>query len=243
MSAAVVSWLRANGSDIASAPAGRQSSNGLVERQWRTMVEMARSYLTEKQMPRAFWLSAIQHAARMMNCIPGKVRDELTTPFELIHHSPPDSRLWFPLFSVGYFHHNRDGSVARSGFQAQTLEGIAIGRSDTSNAMIFYNPRTRQYYELDTYKLDPLRLPSTVWPQYIQYDGGIFADLYRDANPHVPEPFPPGMRVLAFLPDTSSAAPGTISKIPLKDSSSAMRPDSYLVILDLLHPLSNQSSG
>lgn len=51
----VGTWLRSQGSDIASAPAGRQSSNGLVERNWRTMVKMARSYLTEKQMPRSFW--------------------------------------------------------------------------------------------------------------------------------------------------------------------------------------------
>ena len=74
------------------------------------MVEIALTYLTQKQMPRAFWLSAIQHAARMMNCIPGKVHDELTTPFELIHHSPPNSHLRFPLFSVGYFH-RRSGTL------------------------------------------------------------------------------------------------------------------------------------
>lgn len=204
LSQQVVSWLRANGSDVASAPAGHQSSNGLVERHWRTMVEMARAYLTEMQMPRAFWFHAIQHAAHMMNCIPGKVNDALTTPFELIHHSPPDARLWFPLFSVGYFHHTRDGSVARSGFQAQTLSSIAIGRSNTSNAMLFYNPKTKQYYEPDTYKLDPSRIPSTVWPQHIQYDGGIFADLYRDANPHVPEPFPPGTRVMVCPTDSTT---------------------------------------
>ena len=41
LSQPVVSWLRSHGSDVASAPAGRQSSNGLVEWHWRTMVEMA----------------------------------------------------------------------------------------------------------------------------------------------------------------------------------------------------------
>jgi len=232
LSHAVVDWLRSNGSDIASAPAGRQSSNGLVERHWRTLVEMARSYLTEKQMPRAYWLSAIQHSARMMNCIPGKINDELTTPFELIHHSPPDSRLWFPLFSVGYFHHTRDGSVERSSFQAQTMEGIAIGRSESSNAMVFFNPRTRQYYEPDTYKLDPSRLPSSVWPQEIRYDGGIFADLYRDDNPNVPEHLPPGTRVTLHHPDSSTTTTGTISTIPLKSSSGSIEEESYMVHLD-----------
>lgn len=186
---AVVTWLHANNSDVALAPAGHQSSNGLVEWQWRTMVEMAWAFLTDKQMPRAFWFSAIQHSACMMNCIPGKVLNELTTPFELIHHSPPDSRVWFPLFSVGYFNHTRDRLVECSNFQAHTLEGIVVSRSNTSNAMVFYNPRTKQYYEPDSYKLDPSRLPSSVWPNDIKYDDGIFVDLYRDSNPHIPEPF------------------------------------------------------
>ncbi len=226
-----MSWLRANGSDIASAPAGRQASNGLVERQWRTMVEMARSYLTTKQMPRAFWFPAIQHAARMMNCIPGKVNDALTTPFELIHHSPPDSRVCFPIFSVGYFHHNGDGTVVRSGFQAQTLEGIAIGRSETSNAMIFYNPITKQYYEPDSYRLDPSRLPSTVWPTTIIHDGGIFADLYRDNHPNVPEPFPPGTRNLFCPHGASTPSEGTITDIPLKSEAGATKSESFIALL------------
>ena len=38
-------------SKIIGAPAGRQSSNGLAERAWETVSAMARTYLTEKQMP------------------------------------------------------------------------------------------------------------------------------------------------------------------------------------------------
>ena len=34
------------------------------------MVHMARAYLTEKQMTRAFWFYAVVHSARMMNAIP-----------------------------------------------------------------------------------------------------------------------------------------------------------------------------
>ncbi len=228
----VVSWLCEHGSDIASSAAGPQSSNGLVERQWRTMVKMARSYLMDKQMPWCYWFQAIQHAARMMNCIPGKVNDALTTPFELIHHSPPDSRLWFPLFSIGYFHHTRDGSVSRSGFQAQTMEGIAVGRSNTSNAMVFYNPTTKQYYEPDTYKLDPSRLPSTAFPKEISYDGGIFAELYRDSNPNIPEPFPPGTSVLVCLHGGSRASEATITNIPLKSDNGSADGKIYMVLFD-----------
>lgn len=98
----VVSWLYAYGSILALAPAGRQLSNDLVECHWHSMVEMAQSYLTETQMPHSFWFAAIQHGAHMINCIPGKVHNTLTTPFELSHHSPLDTHLWFPLFLVGY---------------------------------------------------------------------------------------------------------------------------------------------
>ena len=39
----------------------------------------------------------------MMNQIPAKVDGKLTTSFELVHHALPDTRTWFPLFSIVYF--------------------------------------------------------------------------------------------------------------------------------------------
>ncbi len=48
-------WINDNQSRIKAAPARRQSSNGLVERTWQTLVGMARSYITEKQVGREFW--------------------------------------------------------------------------------------------------------------------------------------------------------------------------------------------
>jgi hypothetical protein len=71
---AVREYLLKNDSDVQAAPAGRQSSNGLVESHWKTMVHMSRAFLTEKQMPKNFWYWSIKHAARMMNAIPGKYK-------------------------------------------------------------------------------------------------------------------------------------------------------------------------
>jgi len=67
---AISDYLVDNSSKVVAAPAKRQSSNGLVESHWKVMVHMARAYLTEKQMPRAFWFYAVVHSARMMNAIP-----------------------------------------------------------------------------------------------------------------------------------------------------------------------------
>ena len=141
------------GTNVVAAAAGRQSANGLVESHWKTMVHMSRAYLTEKQMPCSFWFFSIVHFARMMSASPGKLHGKLASPFLLVHGVGHNECTWFPLFLVYYFHHDRDGAVARSHTQAHTMDGIAVGRSPTSNALMDYNPRTKQYYESDSYRL------------------------------------------------------------------------------------------
>ena len=74
------------------AAAGRQSSNGLIESHWKTMVHMSRAYLTEKQMPHNFWFHSIRHAAQMMNHIPSKYNNRVASPFMLVHDTLTDSR-------------------------------------------------------------------------------------------------------------------------------------------------------
>jgi hypothetical protein len=169
-----------NNSNIVATPAGRQSANGLVESHWKTMVHMSRAYLTEKQMPRSFWFFSVVHSARMMNAIPGKLHGKLASLFLLVHGVGHDERTWFPLFSVCYFHHDRDGDVARSHYQAHTMDGIAVGQSPTSNALLVYNPRSKKYYEPLSTAFFGLSIPHLRWwslllpiPQCQSYHGGI----------------------------------------------------------------------
>ena len=42
----VCRWIYRKESKIISAPAGRQSSNGLAEQNWKTVCAMARAYIT-----------------------------------------------------------------------------------------------------------------------------------------------------------------------------------------------------
>jgi hypothetical protein len=51
---AISEYLIDSNSKVVVAPAKHQSSNGLVESHWKTMVHMARGYLTAKQMPHNF---------------------------------------------------------------------------------------------------------------------------------------------------------------------------------------------
>ena len=98
----------------------------------------------------------------MMNAIPGKFGGKLASPFLLVHGVGHDEQTWFPLFLVCYFHCEWEGDISQSHCQAHTMDGIAIGRSPTSNAMLVYSPWTKRYYEPDSYRLDPYRLPSSV---------------------------------------------------------------------------------
>ena len=165
----------------------------------------------------------------MMNAIPGKFGGKLASPFLLIHGLGHDERTWFPLFSVCYFHHVRDGDIPRSHCQSHTLDGIAIGRSPTSNALLVYNPRTKRYYEPDSYRLDPYRLPSSVYPS-LKYDGGLFCSLLRDENVPMEEPFPPGTHVEHLDPSTNMLLAGRVMDIPLSLDSSGS--PSYQILFD-----------
>jgi hypothetical protein len=108
---AVNEFFMSDSSKVVSAPAKRQSANDLVESHWKVMVHMAWAYLTKKQMPQAFWFCAITHTARMMNAIPGNHSGLLVSPFLLVHGVGHDKRTWIPIFSLCYFHHDRDGDL------------------------------------------------------------------------------------------------------------------------------------
>ena len=94
-------------------------------------------YITEKQVRREFWFYEISHAALMTNQVPGRLGCKLTSPFKLVHGSKPDSKMWFKLFIIGYWKHNKDNSESRSKIEDQTLDGIVVGCNDEINTIHF----------------------------------------------------------------------------------------------------------
>ncbi len=128
-----------------------------------------------------------------MNAIPGKIHGCFASPFLLVHGVGHDERTWVPLFSLCYLYHEKDGDLKRSKHQAHTMDGIIIGRSPTSNALLVYNPHNKQYYEPDSYRIDSYRLPDSIYCD-LKYDSGLFCYLYRDENPPIEELYPPGTR-------------------------------------------------
>ncbi|KAL7481073.1 hypothetical protein ACHAW6_006752 [Cyclotella cf. meneghiniana] len=120
-------WILDSKSCIIATPANRQSSNGLVECTWQSIICMTWAYITEKQVGR-------------------RLNDKLTSLFELVHGVKPDLSTWFELFSIGYFSYDFKKVESKSKMQAQTLDGIAVGCNKQSNTVTFDNPTTKQYY-------------------------------------------------------------------------------------------------
>ena len=100
------------------------------------------------------------------------------------------------------------------------MDGIVLGCSPTSNAILVYNPCNQRYYEPDSYKIDPYRLPPSVYPT-IKYNGGSFVLLHRDGTPTI-------SRVLAIDPSLGQSLAGTVMDIPFDPTSSPQ----YLIIFD-----------
>jgi hypothetical protein len=119
------------------------------------MVHLPCAYLPKKHIQRSFWYFLIKHAAKMMNFIPRKYKGKLVSLFMLVHGVHPDQQAWLPIFSLCYFHHERDIDALHLKNQAHTLNGIVISQSSISTAILIYNPWNQQYYQLDSYRIDP----------------------------------------------------------------------------------------
>jgi hypothetical protein len=93
------------------------------------------------------------------------------------------------------------------------MDGIVIGRSPTSNTLLVYNPRNKQYYKPDSYCLDSYCLPTSVYPD-MKYNGGLFCLLVRDDNPTM-EKYLPGTRVKRMDPSMHMLLASTVMDIPI----------------------------
>ena len=115
------------------------------------------------------------------------------------------------------------------------MDGMIIGRSPTSNALLVYNLCNKQYYKPDSYRIDSYHLPGSVY-QNMWYNGGLFCSLYRNNNPPIEELYPPGTRVERIDPISHMLLAGTVTDIPLMVDSSTYdfldSTPSYTVLFD-----------
>ena len=214
------SLLRSHGTHVRAAPPHRQDKNGLVERKWQSLVEMARSFLTEARLPKKFWFWAIREASLRHNILPvtqdpSKPDDVKfwTTPFAEFYGTKPDYRILFNFGSIGAFRRVTDGSIKRSKMDAQSMLGIALGRSEFTNGMVFYNPEMDSFCVSADYILDSERHIGDIFPS-LRYDGGFVAKFISEDKDKNPSTYGIGDTVFVQCQETYDILQGKVQTPP-----------------------------
>ena len=227
LSKSITEWYNTNNGILLAAPPEQQHQNGLVERTWQTLSKMARSFITDKQMPKSFWFWAIKHASRIHNIFPVKYKNKYTTPHELVFKKRPDYRQLFRLFSTAYFSHTKDNTKSRTNTQAHSMAGIAVGWSDVANGLLIYNPITKELYTTSIYKIDEHQQTQSYFN--LPYDGGMFSGLYSKDMKHTsPENYPIGTAVK--IPSNTGSQHGYVLAVPTASTSSQIDTDPLYTI-------------
>ena len=75
--------------------------NGVSERLNRTVVEMARAWMMQCNIPRVFWFQAVEYACEVINRTP-TTRNDMKSPFEMAFNKKPTVTDLKVFGSIGY---------------------------------------------------------------------------------------------------------------------------------------------
>lgn len=114
--------------------------NGVAERKNRHLMEVARSMMFHKNMPRRFWGDAVMTACYLINRIPTKVLDDLS-PFEVLNKTKPNINHLRVFGSVCFVLVPRD---QRNKLDAKSTRSVFIGYSTTQKGYRCYDPSTKR---------------------------------------------------------------------------------------------------
>ena len=121
---------------VISFPAWYHSQNGTIECYWKTAVLMDFSYLYKSNIPKPFCFCTVQHSVQVMNYLPCKLCDTITSSSEMVNGKRPDFCVLFPLLSDGYYKVYWYGDDAN--FQAQSQVVISFSHSPDVNGIELY---------------------------------------------------------------------------------------------------------
>lgn len=139
-----------------SAPRTPQQ-NGVVERKNRTLVEAARTMISQSNLPTYFWAEAINTACYTQNrTLINKEHDK--TPYEIMANKRP-TLSYFHVFGAKCFV-LKDGNEHLGKFDPKAEEGIFIGYSLEAKAYRIYMIKDQKVIESLNVTFDDTKLPS-----------------------------------------------------------------------------------
>jgi deoxyuridine 5'-triphosphate nucleotidohydrolase len=202
---------------IESSPPYRQHQNGLVERHWQTIVNMARNWLKSSMLPVDYWYFAIKRACEVSNMMPLKRQDKVTTPYEIVYKRKVDFRALFPMFSIAYIRQHRTEGQSTNKWASKSLKCIVVGKCNKSNSLLFYHPTSKQTLSCgDGYRFDTY---SPAGPHFGKhYDGDFFFNTKASTDAiHRPPSHESNSKVYINLDGHYTAA--KVLNVPINDDT------------------------
>ncbi|KAI3715717.1 hypothetical protein L6452_22703 [Arctium lappa] len=117
--------------------------NGIVERRNRTLVEAARTMLSQSELPLFLWAEAISTACHTQNRSMIHRRFQ-KTPYALINNRTPTIKYFHVFGCTCYVLNDRENL---NKFSAKADEGIFVGYSSTSSAYRVYLKKSKTVIE------------------------------------------------------------------------------------------------
>jgi hypothetical protein len=114
--------------------------NGVVERKNRTVVEMAKAMLHEKNLPYHLWAEAVHTAVYLLNRCPTRALDN-KTPFEAYSGRKPGLAHLKIFGCVCYVH---IPSEVRQKLDAKSIKGVFVGYAVCEKGYRVYDPTTKR---------------------------------------------------------------------------------------------------
>jgi hypothetical protein len=135
--------------------------NGVVERQNRSVQQMERSMMNERNISQTYWVEKIHTTVYILNKNHLRPHSE-KTPYELWFGRPPSIK-HFKVFGSKCYINNNDENIGK--YDDRADEGILLGYSTKSKGYICYNKRLHKLVDcidIKVYEQIPIRNVSTV---------------------------------------------------------------------------------
>jgi hypothetical protein len=217
MGGEVASILQSKHLRVESAPPYRQHQNGIVERHWQTLVNMARNWLTSSMLPVDYWYFAIKRACEVSNMLPIKKKGKLTTPYELLYKKKVDYRALFPLFSIAYIRQHKEDGQDKNKWTSKSLKCVLVGKCNKSDSLLFYHPPSKQTLSCgDGYRFDTSTLAG---PQFgTHYDGDFIFNI-KSSMEAIHKPPTHESNSTVFVQINGKYQEAKVLNIPINDDS------------------------
>jgi hypothetical protein len=124
--------------------------NGVVERKNRTMQQMARSMMNEKNVGQTYWVEEIHTKFHVLNKAHLKPQSD-KTPYELWYGRPASIK-HFKVFGRKCYIKNNDENLGK--YDDRSDEGIFLGYATNSQGYIFYNKMLHKMVDYIDVKVD-----------------------------------------------------------------------------------------